>query len=689
MRLKYNVLLPLLLAQSLCASVNAHQKGTDHEHNLFDLDLAELLQVKITGVTNVETSHLFTPASANVFSRNTLDFTGLDSLQELIPSIPGFHIAQNDDSVSPSISARGRRISSAGREILVLVDGNRIDNWYTGGAGISAANISLRNVKRIEAVRGAMSALYGSNAFTGVINIVTDHRLNDIQATLGTDGLYSVEANLSDQWADYEHALFVAATVDEGETRSISNLAGRDQTLDLGSKSIQVSYQGHLGDWSFHSQYFRTEADDYFSGGALSEGNNDQYTETLNVSIRHSKEWSETFSSEIQGGRREFDSFFEGDNVPAFTLRAFNLPDFNSPFRVRSVDNSETEYWFNWKNIWQATSWMNNQVGIEWRDIDKSALRVLSNFDTSIFSLDNLSPRAFDFDLTNNEIPPLVFENEWIPDSQESLFSVFGQSIISLGEKTQLTLGVRHDDYDLAGGKTTSRAALVHEVASDSAIKFIYGEAFRAPTSSEYFFQNNPVVQGNPELNPETVATHEVVWLTKKPRYQFQFTYFSSDYDETIIQPVMNGTRFTLNAGKENISGIESDFAIKLSPEFTTRLAGSHLIHESENEFRQPKNQLTASFSFKKHDWAAYYQAQFIGSRDSVPPTSRTPVEIDSFVKHNIKLSYFPQENLELRFDLSNLTDEDIEDPSSNDQENSVFRAGRRVEFVLNYKFNH
>ena len=75
-----------------------------------------------------------------------------------------------------------------------------------------------------------------------------------------------------------------------------------------------------------------------------------------------------------------------------------------------------------------------------------------------------------------------------------------------------LNVGLRHDDYDTFGGTTNPRLALIYRPLEPTTIKFLYGRAFRAPSPYElYYNDGNVTSKANPDLEPETIETYELV----------------------------------------------------------------------------------------------------------------------------------------------------------------------------------
>ena len=114
------------------------------------------------------------PAVATVITAEDIAAMGTDSLDEVLEAVPGLHVSRIT-VVGRSLYAM-RGIYSTGSinpHVLLLQDGLPITTGYTGDRGSLWGGFPLNNVSRIEIVRGPGSALYGADAYAGVINIVS------------------------------------------------------------------------------------------------------------------------------------------------------------------------------------------------------------------------------------------------------------------------------------------------------------------------------------------------------------------------------------------------------------------------------------------------------------------------------------------------------------------------------------
>ena len=129
-------------------------------------------------VTATKTKMKDVSASAYVITKEDIEQTNSRNIQEALEKIPGIFTEDKFHGEYNVISFRGAGLHShVTRGILVLLDGIPI-NEATGR--VDFEGIDLENVEKIEVLKGPVSALYGPNGITGVINIITKDTLADL-----------------------------------------------------------------------------------------------------------------------------------------------------------------------------------------------------------------------------------------------------------------------------------------------------------------------------------------------------------------------------------------------------------------------------------------------------------------------------------------------------------------------------
>jgi len=157
--------------------------AADSELNNFDLESLLATDVQITSAMKRTQTASKTAASVYILSSDTIKNSGVTSIAQALTLVPGMQVRQIDGN-KWAISAR----TPAGRftsKLLVMIDGQSIYNPSFAGVYWEALNIPLYDIERIEVIKGQGGLLWGSNATTGVVNVITKHSL-DTRSTVGS-----------------------------------------------------------------------------------------------------------------------------------------------------------------------------------------------------------------------------------------------------------------------------------------------------------------------------------------------------------------------------------------------------------------------------------------------------------------------------------------------------------------------
>ncbi len=155
------------------------------------LTLEELMQVKVSTTLRVPEPKMTTPAAVDVITEDDIRRSGATSLVEVLRLAPGVQVARIDGGrYAIGIRGFGDRLA---RGMLVLIDGRAVYSPLFAGTYWEVQDTLLEDIARIEVVRGPGGTLWGANAVTGIINIVTK-RARDTQGLLVTGAIGSDNA---------------------------------------------------------------------------------------------------------------------------------------------------------------------------------------------------------------------------------------------------------------------------------------------------------------------------------------------------------------------------------------------------------------------------------------------------------------------------------------------------------------
>jgi outer membrane receptor for ferrienterochelin and colicin len=180
---------------SLCLTATAQAPPQD----LSQLSLEELSEIQVYSASKYLQGTNEAPSAVTVITADEIEKYGYRTLGEILRSIRGLYV--DFDRNYTYLGARGfRRPGDYNTHILVLIDGHRInENVYDCVLLGTEFPLDVDLIERVEFVRGPSSSLYGTNAFIGVVNIVTKegHSLNGLEVSLEPASFDSYKGRIS------------------------------------------------------------------------------------------------------------------------------------------------------------------------------------------------------------------------------------------------------------------------------------------------------------------------------------------------------------------------------------------------------------------------------------------------------------------------------------------------------------
>ena len=542
----------------------------------------------ISIATGSRQSLIRAPAVASVITAEEIKASGASNLAQALAGVPGLHISRHQLGHSMLFGFRGD-LTYLDSRTLVLINGIPINEVTTGNTGAPQHKISIENISRIEIVRGAGSALYGADAFSGVINIITKNE-NDVKGTefgfrLGSFNTKTAWLLKSEKFSDLFATFFVKyettdnqnstiqsdfqTELDEIYQTKISRAPGRYNT-QISNLDLQTDFQ--LGDWRMRAGW---KAQRQGTGTGIADAldpsseiptsdahfnlsyNKEQYIPNFNVSSVFS--WK---NAKLNRPEIPYQIFAPGGLGGAFPNGMIGVPS-----------RAEETYGFSVSALY--TGWFSHKIrigaGAKIEDLYKTA--ELKNF-TYLNDKDGipqLTPLPQIIDATGNE--KMIY---LMPHKRNVKYFLI-QDEWTINKDLSLTFGIRHDRYSDFGGTTNPRLALVWDANYNFTIKGIYNSAFRAPSFAEEYSINNPRDIGNPSIKPEKIHTKEIVFswgVTQKLQANLNFYSYKMS---NIIREVPNDNPLTgktaQNTGSQSGKGFE--FEAEWNPLRTLRLIGN------------------------------------------------------------------------------------------------------------------
>lgn len=544
-----------LLGLAIMSPLSVSAQDTDFE-SLFKLSLDELLEVTISGATRFDEHLRSVPASTSVFTQDDIRDLGVHSLDQLMNHAPGFQNAGISDSNSSltHYSSRGRRIVGATREVLILLDGERLNNERSGGLLVD--NISLANIERVEFIRGPGSSIYGSNAFLGVINLVSTTTRRNAAVSLGNAGWRSVTINDHKGYSEGDFvSLFVHSNQRDGEQKEYFNPATK--TFNESRRPYtgnELYLQAKWRDWyvSFHPREVSTE--DFYELDRFDTAVNSNVIRQYPFVVSYKRMLDAHWSMEANVQYAVSDVYYRYN---------FGTPSAPEIYELladtQEIQGASTFFW--------QQDTRKGLFGFEFRqpDLDSSYVETVAGVSTF---------------------------GEALGGKDERLYrSTFAQWSSELWSNASYILGGRYDDDAFVGSHFSPRSGLIQQISDTQNIKLLYGEAFRSPTRVELdsvFSRGAPQV-GNPNLMPEIAKTIELIWSHYQDRHYLTSTLFNTEIQDriAITQTV---PRVYQNAGDERIKGVELEWRWGFASQWTLNARASYF--NPSNKFTPESSQL-------------------------------------------------------------------------------------------------
>ena len=160
-----------VVAAVICYSVSPHVVAVDE--SLWDISLEELGQIRVVSIASgTETPLDKAAAITSVINANDIAAMGATDLDQVLETVPGLHVNHSDQAFSPKYVFRGIT-SSNNPQALMLINGIPATTMMYGNRSNAWGGMPVKAIERIEVIRGPGSALYGADAYSGVINIIT------------------------------------------------------------------------------------------------------------------------------------------------------------------------------------------------------------------------------------------------------------------------------------------------------------------------------------------------------------------------------------------------------------------------------------------------------------------------------------------------------------------------------------
>lgn len=581
------------------------------------------------------------PSTATVITAEDIAAMGAKDLDEVLETVPGVHVSRSAILYSPIYAFRGIGSNNTNPQVLMLQNGVPVNSIYRGDKGQSWGGLPLDNIARIEVIRGPGSALYGADAYSGVINIITKTAKDINGSKLGARGgsfdTWNTFALHGEHYGPVEVSAYVNVGGTDGSKKSIAedkqtvndsrfhtDASLAPGPISTGYDSIDANLDLAYDKWRLRSGYMLR--DNVGTGAGISSALDPIGTETSErfntdlswIDTQFAKDWGLGFSASFLHYSVDGNEYHM---LPAGTrLGPLYFPDgmIGSPGRwERQIRVSG---FANYTGITDH----NLRLGVGHDDLDLYRTRTWKNF----LLLPNGVPKPTGPVIDYGYIQPHILSNS----RTNNYFYL--QDEWSFARDWTLTAGVRYDCYSDFGTAVNPRLAMVWTVDLDLTAKFLWGRAFRAPAFVEQY-GINPVAAGNSSLMPETMDTYEVdfSWRARRDT-QVNLNFFQYDLAQ-IIRLVRDplpalGSTFH-NTGKQVGRGLELEttwdatYSLRLTGHYSFQTSIDETTHSDAGYYPHHHVYARSDWRFME-PWLLSGQVNWVGDRKRAYGDARPPI---------------------------------------------------------------
>jgi len=517
------------------AGGDSKSKSAQEAKKATDLSLEELADVEVYSASKHLQRTSEAPSSVTVITRDEIQEYGYRTLAEILNSVRGFYITYDRNYYYLGVRGFGR-LGDWNSRILVMIDGHRINNNVYDQALLGYEfPLDVDLIERVEVVPGPGSALYGSNAFFAVINVITRKpaQMKGIELSVepGSYGTYGGRATYGGNFKGVEMLFSGGATNSAGQ-----NLFFREFDTPANNNGVAVNADGFddvhalavFGYRGLTVEVLFGSRDKHIPTAAFGNEFNDPRFQAiddqayLNLTYQH-----------VIAGKWQLFARTSWDDTSLTAPQAPPLPG-------GGVANDD---------FFVHGDWWTGELRLSRNLAEKHTL----TFGTE--DRDNVRQKQ-QFYIAPTNTTFLSAPSGWID-------AIYAQDEFAITSKLTLNAGVRYDHYYDVKGSTNPRLGLIYHPWTRTSVKMLYGTAFRAPSP----FELSPVAGGtfeaNPNLVPETVRTMEgVVEQQLGRRFQLSGDVFQNRIKNLITSEFDSSAGLLVyrNAQMANATGVEAEF---------------------------------------------------------------------------------------------------------------------------------
>ena len=647
------ILIVFLCSFGVTSSIHSAEPNEPSQMDeLFDMSIEDLMNVNVSVASKKEEPQYEAPGIVVVVPKEEIDIYGDRDLLQLLQRQPSIYTRGSYMYPDNIASFRGDMPTHQDVHNLILFNGRPIRETCFGGADFPVyMTFPLAGLDSVEMIRGPGSVLYGTNAFTGVINLKTripDYNELTISGMGGSYGYYESNVTARGRYGKLGYVTSIRTAGQDGYNYSLIDGQGVFGSHDDNNRSF--SGMMHLEQGRFTFDVFAADLDTFHLGSL--------------------PWWSLPFH--------------EFGVKKLFTNVGYRLP-------LGDRTNLEFNLTYNLEENRFAN--VTQTVGLNSSDI-------LGEVTLFTRPIDNLNLTLGYLEEYRASYKPDDDYYQSIPTYHYQPKSAYTQADYKLNNSVKFIAGAQWNESAQGYEDTVSRYGIILTPFEKWGLKLLRGEAFRAPFAMETDLYDIPILVGNKNLEPEKVTTNDIQLFYHEKKTHAAVTYFKSTIDGLIIRDTSVSPASFKNGGEQKFDGIELEAKHFFSPHW--HVLGSAMYQN--NKQTSDLNPSTApDYMFKLgtgYRWD-YGSASLFYSHFAKPPRLDTEVVVNpepdalNLLTLNVQIDPskwidIPKRRANLMFRIENLLNKEIYVPEFNrggnpnslpDGPGTTFYAGMMMRF--------
>ncbi len=640
--MKKMIPLHLLLGLSILATGNAAaQTEALQEYSLPGMNVTAL---------GYEKSNLETPADVTVYSGEELKKTGANDVANALKYKAGVYFTQmgpHDQSWITGNSTLSLRGVKGGT--LVLING--VPASFNNASHLDMMN--LDTVEKVEVVKGGGAVLYGSEAYGGVINVITkDSYKNSVHVAVGNKGQRDYSANIG--------------------AGKLGVSFGRNEMGETGILSEKIGTKNVFGtNIPYYMGYGDSKKDHI--------GVSYKFDDNLQFNYMFNKK---KYTMDYLSANEEIVQHFMYDDREHFAQMHFDDKkglEATAYYNERSIRNPD--YWAVTPNVleWERSNHIHYGADVKkvWENEDDKIL-VGVNTKRELYINENQK-----FKYPTNNLKDYACFGTFVLNG----YSLYGQYDRKLSDATNLVLSMREDLVRSDAGNYDAflpQLQVLTKLDSENSLYANAGRSFRMPTFRQLYYSSG-MIASNPDLKPEYGWNYEAGYKHDNGKEQFKAAVFHIDLDDQITSRKVNGLSQSYNAAKYKNTGIELSYTNQLDENLTWTVGGIYSKPQNKTTNTAPwkdvlgKYQVMTSIDYQHDKTNASLNLSYMGGR--VNNSKQTDVK--PILLSNLHVGHEVFANATLTLDINNIFNRrDLTDPDG-----LYYTQGRTFLVGLNYNF--